>query len=146
MANLTSNRLVESYKNSTIVKKSHAAAAKDPYYVGELVMYGGDDNRVKPVSKSDVPGTKIAGIVTEQQTVSNDGDTLHFDSGYFLFEDNGLGVSDINNVAWFEDDTKVYSAQGTNRITGGRIREFVSGSSIGNTVVVEVGNEVSQSV
>lgn len=152
MARLTSDRKLERYGSPAKATKFTDEAAAGTYYVGTVVMQGGDDGMIKPVSGTvtngtgslPVEGTIGVGVVTTHQVISSDGDALDYESGPFTFTSSGFTTKSRNALAYFEsDDTVAHSTEGTNRVLCGRFLGFVSGSN--SDCIVSIGGVPSGS-
>lgn len=152
MARLTSDRKLERYGSPAKATKFTDEAVAGTYYVGTVVMQGGDDGMIKPVSGTVTNGTGSlpaegtigVGIVTTQQVVGSTGDALDYESGAFTFTGSGFTSKSRNARAYFgSDDTVAYSDESTNRVLCGRFLGFVSGSSL--DCIVHVGGVPSGS-
>jgi len=141
---LTADTLFESQNSQKDTKRS-APAAVATYYVGQEVMVGGDDGIAKPVSASVVAGTQVVGVVKVKQVIATLGDSLQFVAGNFAVSSSGFGGSEYNEMVFVDGTSTAFATKGTNRLYGGRVVDFVSGSEGTNDCVVSYGSLVSGS-
>jgi len=145
MANLTVDKFLEGLNPAKTTKRS-APAAVATYFVGQVVMAGGDDNIVKPISASVVAGTQVVGYVNKQQVIATLADELEFIQAPMALSGSGFTDADFNKLVFMDDSDAAYEAKGTNRLYGGRVVQVgLNGSSAANTIMVDVGNVPSGS-
>jgi hypothetical protein len=142
MADLTEDRFLETLDPQKYTKRSGPAAAAT-YFSGDIVMKGGDDGQIKHVSGSAVAGTNVVGFVKDKQVIATAGDQLQFLAGPLGLTANGFSGIEWNAVVYMEDDTVAYAAHSAGRHVAGKVLDFVSGSTIDNTIMVDVGTVVS---
>jgi hypothetical protein len=141
---LTADKKLKTLRPDLLVKRSFPADAAT-YYVGEIIMVGAASNTAKAISGSTEPATQVVGVVTKNQVIANAGDKLEVSAGHFVMSGSGFTQNEVNKLAWAQDSTTVYDAQGstTNGQVIGRFRGFSVTNNGSENCVIEVGNVVS---